>query len=201
MVINNSINGGASTVTLQQANTTSRQISLGGGAAAGSLGISDTELGRITAGVVRIGRTDNPGDLSLDGAVTTHAGFNTLSLRTGGAIRDDNLGTDITVANLAMQAAKGIGDSGTFNIVDVQVTKVAFANTISGLAQISDGGGGLIVAAVDQITTTSTAAKGGTIIAASPLTIAMDVLLGGSMTFVAGDSAAPGDDLTIKNGV
>lgn len=201
MVINNKIIAGTKIVTLQQASATARLISLGGGAAAGALGISDAELALITASVLRIGRTDNPGDISLDGEVTTHVGYSTMSLLTGGAIRDDFAGTDINVVNLALQAAKGIGDAGAFTLLDIQVTNVAFANSTSGLTQVKDAGGGLTIASVDTITAKSNAAKGGSIVASSPLTIAMDVLVGGSMLFVAGDSAAAGDDLTIKTGV
>ena len=70
LVIAAAINAGTGIVTLRQAGTTSRPISLGGGTAAGALGISDTELGQVTASQLRIGRTDNIGDITVDGAVT-----------------------------------------------------------------------------------------------------------------------------------
>jgi hypothetical protein len=116
MVINDPIDAGSATITLRQAGTTARPITLGGGAS--GLGISDDELGHLTAGLVRIGRTNNAGDITVDGAVVAHAGFSTLSLLTGGAI--NNLGGSITVANLALQASTGIGDnnsSGSINLV------------------------------------------------------------------------------------
>ena len=54
------------TVTLEQAGTTTRGVSIGAGTTANTLGISDTELGQITAGVLRIGRTDNAGNITVD---------------------------------------------------------------------------------------------------------------------------------------
>src|SRR5262249_1855385 len=95
--------------------STPRTISLGGGTAANSLGLSDAELGQVTASILRVGRTDNTGDLTVDGAVTTHAGFNSLERRPGGKIRDGARpkGTDVTVTTLALTGNGGIGTSGS----------------------------------------------------------------------------------------
>ncbi|HEY1379409.1 MAG TPA: VCBS repeat-containing protein [Gemmataceae bacterium] len=203
MVISDPVAAGTGVVTLRQAGTTARPVSLGGGAAANALGLSDAELDQVTAGVLRVGRTDNAGDISVDGPVATHAGFNTLSLLTGGAVRDDSFSIppDITVTNLAIQAAAGIGDAGTFTVMDVNVTTLAFVNSTSGLVRVSDLIGGVTIAPVDTITVSSSA-LGGDVTALSPLTIAMNVTVGGSFTFSAGgNAAAAGDDLTIATGV
>src|SRR5207244_3003057 len=77
---------GAGIVTLQQATTTTRNIDLGGGPTPGDLGLSDVELGQVTAGVLRIGRLDNAGSITVTAPVTTHAGYNTLDLLTGSTI-------------------------------------------------------------------------------------------------------------------
>ena len=71
MAITGSLNAGTGIVTLQQATTTTRNIDLGGGTTAGDLGLSDAELGLVTAGVLRIGRTDNAGNISVTAPVTT----------------------------------------------------------------------------------------------------------------------------------
>ena len=52
VMIGTSIKATAGIITLQQAGTTARPISVGAGAVAGSLGLSDTELGLITAGTL-----------------------------------------------------------------------------------------------------------------------------------------------------
>lgn len=122
MVINDPISAAGTTtsgvVTLQQAGTTTRDIDLGLGTTAGDLGLSDAELGQVTASVLRIGRTDNAGALNITAAITAHAGFDTLSLRSGGAITEAALFDSVTVANLALQAAgdallNNPGDVGT----------------------------------------------------------------------------------------
>src|SRR5262249_23114861 len=144
MVINKGINasngmGSTGIVTLQQAGTTTRAIDLGLGTTAGDLGLSDTELGQVTASILRIGRTDNAGNLSITGQITVHAGFDTLSLRSGGAILDANLSEpDIAVSNLALHAAAGIADGG---LLDLDVVTVAALNTTSGSIGLDENGG------------------------------------------------------------
>src|SRR5207253_5301179 len=59
------INAGLNTVTFQQANTTARNIDLGLGITAGTLGLSSLELNRVTAGALIIGRADNTGNITL----------------------------------------------------------------------------------------------------------------------------------------
>jgi hypothetical protein len=102
-------------VTLQQAmggtGSMPRNIDLGGGTTVGDLNLADTQLGLITADVLRIGRTDNPGSITITAPVTTHAGFSTLSLLTGEGMSETGSGA-ITVTSLAAEAA-GLSDLST----------------------------------------------------------------------------------------
>ncbi|HUY90682.1 MAG TPA: DUF4214 domain-containing protein [Pirellulales bacterium] len=109
MAINAAITAPNHTVTLQQGSTTARDIDLGGGATPGDLGISDAELGQITAGSVLVGRSDNPGNIVVTAAVTAHAGYNDLSLISGGNITV-GAGVSLTAGgNVSLSAGGGIG--------------------------------------------------------------------------------------------
>ncbi|NCO39996.1 MAG: hypothetical protein GW892_14935, partial [Armatimonadetes bacterium] len=149
------LNAGAGTnaiVTIQQANTTARTVTLGTNTG-GTLGITDAELDTITADYVRIGRTDNTGNINVDitgGAITAApADYETLALRTGGAVVDASLTTatdgakagvpaaDITVNNLAMVAASGIGSG---NDIDVAVTNLAATNSTANNIEVGGTG-------------------------------------------------------------
>ena len=122
MVIDDPIVAGAGIVTLDQAGTTLQNIFVGLGGAA--LGLSDAELAEVTGSVLRIGRPDNFGTIDIDGAVTTHAGFDVLDLITGGSVREDT-GGSITVTNLAVQAAGGA----TLNSNSNNVTNLSGVST------------------------------------------------------------------------
>ncbi|MCU1448214.1 MAG: hypothetical protein JWP02_384, partial [Acidimicrobiales bacterium] len=118
----------AATVTLQQKGTTSRAVTIGGGAT--GLGLSDAELGQVAAGVLRIGRTDNPGTLTVDGSVTTHAGYSTLSLRSGGAISQSST---VAVSNLAVTTNGPVGLTNVANAVGTLAASVTGSNQGFGL--------------------------------------------------------------------
>lgn len=116
--------GSSGTVTLQQGSTTSRGIDLGGGTTPGELDLSDQELGEVIAGVLRIGRIDNAGNITVTAPVTAHPNYQTLSLISGGAVNSTNsAGPDVTVTNLAVQAADGIN-------LDTAVSSLAFQNAV-----------------------------------------------------------------------
>jgi hypothetical protein len=113
LVLNKGITTGGiiGVVNIRQATggpgSTKRNIDLGLGTTAGDLDISDTELAQITTGgLLRIGRFDNAGDITITGPVTTHAGFSTLKLGTAGTVVESGTGA-ITVTNLAVQANGG----------------------------------------------------------------------------------------------
>jgi hypothetical protein len=83
MTLTGTVNAGTAIVTLQQAGTTTRTIDVGLGTMAGDLGLSDADLGQVTAGILRIGRTDNTGSITITAPVTTHPDYSTLDLRSG----------------------------------------------------------------------------------------------------------------------
>jgi hypothetical protein len=158
MAINGGIDGGIGIVTLQQATTTTRNITIGGGAS--GLGLSDAELGRVTASTLRIGRLDNTGSITVDGNVTAHAGYGTLDLRSGGAITQ-GIGT-VTVTNLALQASSVamdvLGSPNNVTNLAANVTSAAgldyrnnsdlnVTGPIDGVSGITSSGGPIIVGA------------------------------------------------------
>jgi hypothetical protein len=137
MDLQSQVSGGTQTVFLVPANNP-RVISLGSNAG-GTLGLTDAELDRVTAGILQIGSATNSGNINVTSQITAPAGYSTLSLVTAGAIVDSTLTeqTDITVASLALQAGTGIGDSDNLNVM---VTNLAANNTTSGNLQVSNTG-------------------------------------------------------------
>ncbi|HXJ71940.1 MAG TPA: hypothetical protein VNM37_03765, partial [Candidatus Dormibacteraeota bacterium] len=99
--VQQAINAGTGTVILEPFNTTG-DIDLGGSDAAGTLGLTDTELGRVTAGVLHIGSLSIIGGITISNAITRHAGYNTLTLQTDGSIGQT---APLSVANLAVQSS------------------------------------------------------------------------------------------------
>jgi hypothetical protein len=140
MTLRGSINAGTGIVTLAPF-TPSNTIAVGGPDAAGQLGIDDNDLSNVTAKVVRIGSTAQTGAITVDGTINTHAGFDTLDLiatGTGGAITQTT--GSIAVANLALQAAAGIGTSAA-----PLKTALTSAATFGGGLAASAGTGGVFV--------------------------------------------------------
>ena len=126
--------GSTGVVTLKPF-TTTRNIDLGGTGPSTDLVLSNSALGRVTAGTLRIGDvTADTGDITVTGSVSSHPGYATLFLQTQkGSINEAN-GATITVANLALQAGSGIGTTGDLHTA---VTNLAFANQ-SGAIHISN---------------------------------------------------------------
>jgi hypothetical protein len=106
-VLNAGIDAGTGTVTLQQAGTATRNIDVGLGTTLNTLDLSNAELGEVTAGTLRIGRTDNAGNLSVTAALSSPAGASILDLRAGGTISQTS-GSTITVNELAAQGGGGV---------------------------------------------------------------------------------------------
>ncbi|MEZ4705582.1 MAG: Ig-like domain-containing protein [Caldilineaceae bacterium] len=119
-------------------------------AAANTLELSDAEIDRITAGVLRIGSA-NAGSITFSNLISP-AGTATLSLITGDEIVDGHGGSDVQVSNLAVQAVNGIADTGT-TLLDTAVETIAARNTTSGAISLleASSGGDLIVGAVDGV--------------------------------------------------
>ncbi|MBI1918387.1 MAG: hypothetical protein HYS12_27160, partial [Planctomycetes bacterium] len=173
MTITGTVNAGTAIVTLQQAGTTTQNIDLGTNSA-GNLGLTDAELGQVTASILRIGRTDNGGSISVTAPITTHAGYDTLSLRTGGGgILEPNAGLApaIQVTNLAATSnGGGIILNGLNQVSTVALSSggggIDFLNSldlsigsVDGLNGVDSGGGGITLATVNgNITVTNTPA-------------------------------------------
>ncbi len=118
----------AGIVTLQQASTTTRDIDLGT-ASAGNLGLTDAELDQVTAGTLRVGRSDNAGSITVTAPIDSLGSYTTLSLITGGSITGPG---QIVVPDLALQAAAGSGG----DAVDLENA----ANGVTNLAANVNGG-------------------------------------------------------------
>jgi hypothetical protein len=128
------INAGTGIATLAPA-TAGRAISLGT-ETAGSLSLTDAEIGTVTTGgSVRVGSA-SAGNVGLNGAIAP-ASASELWLQTGAAIQDNAVGTDATVPRLVLDAQTGIGVSGAFGLVDVDADNVE-ANTTTGGVQLLD---------------------------------------------------------------
>jgi hypothetical protein len=150
------VSAGTQSVTLQQV-TPARGIDLGT-KSAGNLGLTNTELGQMTAGVLIIGNVANPGSILVSANITAPAGWNTLSLRTGGAITEGAANPVLTVTNLALRAGTGIGGLAISQAIATQVSNLAFSNA-GGLVHI-DNRIGLTIAVVDGLTTSSNMGMG-----------------------------------------
>lgn len=115
------------------------------------------------------------------------AGIVTIS--TGGSIGEviDNADVNITASAAALIAGTGI-------VLDTDLDTLAFDNAASAVEIINQGA--LVIDDVGLLTT-SRGLGGGAVAAHSPLTIAMNTIVGGDFTFTAGNSNAAGDTLTI----
>jgi Domain of unknown function (DUF4214) len=78
-------------------------INLGGADGVNTLGLTDVELGRVTAGVLRIGAFIGSGGISISSAITRHAGYNALSLSNSGPGTITQTAA-VSVANLSVAA-------------------------------------------------------------------------------------------------
>ncbi len=198
MAINAGVDGGTGgIVTLEQGGTNSRSIDLGAGTTAGDLGLSNTELAEITAGTLRIGRADNPGNITVTAAVS---GFTTLTLTSGGSITDAASSDTITATNLAVRAGTGIS-------LDTKVTDLAVRNTTSGNVRVANTGATTLTA-VDNLNGSAGNQQGNfgsgttTFSAASPFTYAIDFTSGGTITTVTTDDGPiDTDNITVDPNV
>jgi Domain of unknown function DUF11/FG-GAP-like repeat len=134
--------------------TVGQAINLGSNSA---LGLTDAELDRIQAEVLRIGRNDASasGTITIRSAIDLTAGANTiptLHLLTGADVVDGTATeqTDLTVGALAIQAVSGIGSA---DDLDIAVGTLAVADTgaaASGNIQLTDTGS-LTISSVDGV--------------------------------------------------
>jgi len=130
-----SVNAGANRVILRPL-TNGTSIDLGGGDVIGTtLGLSDAELDRITAGLLQIGNIDS-GAITVSAAISP-ANVGTLSLTTGAGIGGAG---PITVPKLALSAVSGIGSS------------LVALNTAVGDLEANGGSGGIHIANNGNVT-------------------------------------------------
>ncbi|MFO0879483.1 MAG: hypothetical protein U0840_19215 [Gemmataceae bacterium] len=149
----NSINAGTGLVTLQP-KTAGTAIDLGGADGPGILGLTDAELGHITAGTLVIGDSTS-GNITVSAVLTAPAGYSMLSLITGGSISDTNNGR-VSIANLALQASTGIGSTG--NPLGTQVSNLEAETATGGIFVANTGNltiGGVTVDLQGLIVSTS----------------------------------------------
>ncbi len=121
-----------------------------------------------------------------------------VSVSVGGAILDatpTSEGANITAFAAAIGAGMGIGAAGGVKDLNTNVDQIAFVNT-AGATHIQNDGALTIQSTAGIFE--SQALGGGSITASSPLTIAMNTVVGGNFTFTAGDSAAIADNLVIN---
>src|SRR5262245_60585763 len=165
--------------------------------AAGTLELSDAELDRVFAPTLRVGSTAAAGNLTVSSAITADD-YDTLSLRTGGAIIDGAAGiaADITVTNLALRAGAGIGHA---DFLDVDVSNLAFSNSVIGDVNLPNTFG-LTLAAVDGLTASSNAGGAAQVLSGGPLTVATNVTASGFLNLFAQEDASSSDNVTILAG-
>src|SRR5262249_46181390 len=110
------VGSGAANIVTLRTSTLARPVNLDNAAGdpPGELRLSPTELNTITAGAVRIGRSDDAANLNVKSAITNPAGWNTLHLMAGANIQQ--AGGTLSVPNLAAQAA-GVGLDSLANTV------------------------------------------------------------------------------------
>jgi hypothetical protein len=96
------VGSGATNIVSLRPDSAGRLINLGSAAdaAVNTLELSDAELDTITAGLLRIGRSD-AGAITISAAITAPAGYSTLHLTSADAIAESGSGA-IAVGNLAL---------------------------------------------------------------------------------------------------
>ncbi len=110
LAINTTISAGTTGCVTLQPFSAAQAVDVGGADAAGTLGLTNTELNQVTARVLRVGRNDAgfTGGLTVTAPITLSTaaappavGTNTLVLRAGGAVTEAAGGT-LTVRNLGV---------------------------------------------------------------------------------------------------
>src|SRR5262249_19409969 len=128
--------------------TAGTAINLGGADAAGTLGLTEDELDRVSAGTLVIGKA-NSGNISVSSAIamttaSTPGGFTvpTLSLVSGGTITESGAGAikaaTLTTSSVGGTTLGGANAVGTFNAT----------NTTSGNVTMIESAGNLTVGTV-----------------------------------------------------
>jgi hypothetical protein len=200
MAINAAVNAATKIVTLQQGGTTTRPIDLGLGTTPNTLGLSTAKLAQVTAGTLRIGRSDNAGNLTVTAPIANPGGASTLTLTSGGTVAEAAAADTITVTNLAVRAGTGIN-------LDTVVSHLAVRNTTSGTVRVANTGATTLTT-VDTLDGSAGNTQGNfgtgtsTFSAASPFTFAVDFTSGGTITTTTADNnGVHVDNITVNSGV
>ena len=200
----------AGIVTLRQAGTTTLNLDLGTDPSTGNLGLSQTDLNQVTANILRIGRTDNSGNITLTAQITQPATVGTaLTLLTGGNIQNmvSETSPAIIATNLMMQAGTGIGGSQSFfPFLSTQVSQVAGSTSTSGgILIVNNSTGDLIIGTVDGVSGLSATVNGpvnvetlGGLTLSQPINAPATALTGSGAINI--NSTITGDGATINGG-
>ncbi|MCI0332736.1 MAG: hypothetical protein L0228_05895, partial [Planctomycetes bacterium] len=155
-----SINAGANIVTLRPL-TAGTAINLGGADAAGTLGLTDAELDRVTTGTLRIGDSTS-GPITISGTINT-ANTSRMHLRTGGSVTGF-AGLNLVESELAISAGGSVfgpsthqNDAGTLAVAgggtlsfrDVNSLTIGTVDSVSGITTPS---GAVLLGAVNGLT-------------------------------------------------
>src|SRR5262249_35014135 len=135
------------------------------------------ELALVTASILRVDAIS--GAVSVSGAITRHAGFNTLSLSTGASISQS---AALSVATLALSSGNGLTLTNSGNDIDT----LAFFNA-NGAVSYTDS---------NALTIGTVAGIAPSVNAGSTTTISA----GGNLTFATGLSSAGATALTSTSG-
>jgi len=191
------VNAGASAVSLLP-KTSGTAIDLGGADAPGTLGLTNAELNRITAGTLRIGSED-AGAIHITQPISP-AGTDTLHLITGGGVDGGDNGA-IAVPQLAISSVGSVRLQNWVLGNSVQLFAAATTGPGSGIHFENDGA--LTIGTVDGRSGLSVNGGGITIITHSPLTIHQPVVDvgGGNITLTATNDGGDDDHLTINASV
>jgi hypothetical protein len=160
----------------------------------GSLGLTQTEVHKITAGVLQIG-SPAAGNLTITNPITsTGADFNVLTLITGGSVVNGaaTQAPILTVPDLRFDAGHGIGTTGAIGTaVDALAGgngagPVALSNELPTTIGTVDGDTGI----TNNGTTT-------TLVSSGALSVSQQVKSTGALILQAADTGSPGADLTV----
>ena len=196
MTLSAAVNAGAGLVLLDNDDSTI-QINLGAKPPS-KLGLLQSDLNQITAGVLQIGSTSDTGGLFVSAPIVAPAGWSTLDLEQTAAIGEQaNVG--LTVTNLSLYAA-GIA----------QVDLSGLNNQVTNLAGLSNGNffhyvnsGPLTIGSVNGFDGV-TAGSGSVILQANTggLTVTKNVQSTGGLLYLwAVGSGSPADNVTVSPGV
>ncbi len=159
-----------------------------------SISMSNASTIAVDSGTVRM--TSVVGDILVSSVETNNSSASAIRLDSAQSILDGTSGeqADLKAANGTIQLTATNGNIGTsLNDLNIDAASLVF-NAITGNVHVTDMLGGLTISGV------STAGAGGVVQARSPLTIAANVTVGATTSFIAGNSTAAGDNITIQSG-